>query len=74
MEILTDKDGNKFEVLDIRSSRQPNQFIYTMRPLPPPAKTIVEELRERRNGFIESDDVLYLCKILDRRLKELEEK
>jgi hypothetical protein len=80
MKILTDEEGNKWEVLDIRSSRQPNQFIYTMQHIPSPPKSLEEEVTaEAKKADCRSTawlpcEAIALCRVLDRRLKELEGK
>lgn len=68
--ILVDKEtGEEFEVERSRVTLSGNGFTAALYPIPKPEKSLEEELRAQGFSLTMWDQTL--CRILDRRLKEL---
>lgn len=82
MKILTDENGGTWEVLGVPQVIGLNDLradvsTVRLRPLPPPAKSLEEEVREESlfiSGPFSERKIIALIQVLERRLAKLEGK
>ena len=74
MKVFTDEEGKKWEVYEGKERALSDCLIRYLRPLPPPAKSLEEEIE----GFLPVGSLSpvekVICRIIGQRIKELEEK